>query len=208
MSFKIIKIFASCVIAALACAALPQVAPPAPPTVSNVTCSTVASGLLSGQNGEIVGWFFDGLDALNFDTRTTGSINVEFQGCTPNPGGFLNIPGGQISGHVFLPDFNQCMGVPDDVLLTISKVNCTTTDDATQPPITWVFDNGQITWSGISTPDGSVIQGGDCGTDGLGQYGYEAAKKPLGTPNLGGQEVKCISSKTAARTFPFILGSA
>ncbi len=112
---------------------------------------------------EIIGWFFDGLDALNFDTRTTGSINVEFQGCTPNPDGFLNTPGGQISGkqhnknkasayslcqlgQIFLPDFNQCMGVPDDVLLTIAKVNCSTINDATQPPITWVFDNGQITW--------------------------------------------------------------
>ncbi|PPQ90363.1 hypothetical protein CVT25_007765 [Psilocybe cyanescens] len=202
MSFKAFKILVACAIAATKCAALPQAAPPAPVAV---TCSTIASGLLSGQNGETVGWFFDGLDALNFDTRTNGSISVEFQGCTPNPGGFANIPGGQISGHLFLPEFNQCMGVPDDVLLTLSKVDCSTANDATQPPITWVFNNGQITWSGISTPDGSVIQGGDCGTDGLGQYGYEAVKKPLGVPNLGGQEVKCISSKTAARAFPFIL---
>ncbi|KAF8974265.1 hypothetical protein BDZ97DRAFT_1911465 [Flammula alnicola] len=177
------KLLILCVVAVTSVVAIPQAVPP-----STVTCSTIATGLLSGTNGETVGWLFDGIDNLNFDTRTTGTVNVEFQGCTPNPGGFANVAGGQISGHMFLPDFNQCLGVPDDVLLTISKVNCTTTNDATQPPISWVFNNGQITWSGVTTADGSVIQGGDCGTDGVGQYGYEAAKKPLGQPNLGGQE--------------------
>lgn len=58
MSFKIVKIFASCVIAALACAALPQVAPSTPPAVDDVTCSAVASGLLSGQNGGERIWQF------------------------------------------------------------------------------------------------------------------------------------------------------
>ncbi|KAF5322292.1 hypothetical protein D9619_000502 [Psilocybe cf. subviscida] len=193
--------YLACLLAAAVAYAIPQVT--TPPTT--VTCTTIASGLLSGTNGETVGWFFDGLDALNYDTRTTGTVNVEFQACTPNPGSFANTPGGQISGHMFLPDFNQCLGVPDDVLLTLSKVDCSLVNDVTQPPIAWVDLNGAYTWSGTTTADHSVIEGGDCGTDGIGQYGYEAVKKPLGVPNLGGQEMKCISSKTAARAFPFKL---
>ncbi|KAF8955621.1 hypothetical protein BDZ97DRAFT_2080473 [Flammula alnicola] len=202
MSLKFNNLFFVCLIAVTTVAALPQVTPP-----TTVTCTTIASGLLSGTNGETVGWGFDGIDDVVYDTRTTGTVNVEFQACTPNPGGFANIPGGQISGHFFLPDFNQCLGVPDDVLLGLSKIACSDVNDATQPPLAWVYNNGQITWSGITTADGTVIEGGDCGTDGVGQYGYEAVKKPLGVPNTGAVEMKCISSKTAARAFPFKLGA-
>ncbi|KAF8196471.1 hypothetical protein BJ912DRAFT_955327 [Pholiota molesta] len=205
MSFtlkKINSLLVACIIAVTAVGAIPQTTTP-PDTA--ITCTTIATGLLSGTNGESVGWLFDGLDALNYDTRTTGTVNVEFQACTPNPGGFANAAGGDISGHVFLSDFNQCLGVPDELLLTISKVDCSLVNDDQQFIQAWVFNNGQITWSGHTTADGTVIEGGDCGTDGAGQYGYEAVKKPLGEPNLGGQEVKCISSKTAARAFPFIL---
>lgn len=118
MSFKAVKVLVSIAIATVACTALPQASPPAAP--ATVTCSTVATGLLSSLNDSkdiqlfgceiylncifpvTTGWFFDGLNALNFDTRTTGTINVEFQGCTPNPGGFANTPGGQISGKASL----------------------------------------------------------------------------------------------------------
>ena len=51
-----------------------------------------------------------------------------------------------IQGHMFLPDFNQCLGVPDDVLLALSKVDCSLVNDATQPPIAWVDLNGAFTW--------------------------------------------------------------
>ncbi|KAF9482088.1 hypothetical protein BDN70DRAFT_875556 [Pholiota conissans] len=198
---KINSVVVACIIAATAVGAAPQTTTP-PPTMS---CTTIASGLLSGTNGETVGWLFDGLDNLIYDTRTTGTLSVEFQACTPNPGGFANTAGGQISGHLFVPSFNQCLGVPDEVFLEIGKVDCSDVNDDNQWIQAWVFNNGQITWSGHTTADGSVIEGGDCGTDGIGQYGYEAVKKPLGEPNMGSQEVKCISSKTAARSFPFKL---
>lgn len=115
MYFKAAKILVYITIFAVVCTALPETASPAGP--ATMTCSTVATGLLCSLNESkdvrlfgratylnstslvTTAFLFNGPNALNFDTRINGTINVEFQGCAPNPGRISNTPGGQNNGE-------------------------------------------------------------------------------------------------------------
>jgi hypothetical protein len=144
------------VISALAIAGV-QAAPVAR-DVPTSKCTTIASGQLKTTNGHT-------FEYATSELRFGGSLEVEFQSCQPNFGGYDGKDGRPIGGHIYVPEAKKCLtAYPSNTgpPFKFNLDNCYFSDDSGQVYSNFIKQSdGKIYYVGINQADGSEIFWGD-----------------------------------------------
>ncbi|KZT54300.1 hypothetical protein CALCODRAFT_485669 [Calocera cornea HHB12733] len=168
-------------------------------TVGTETCTTLASGVLSG--GAIADHpqnFFIWDSVLYYGGED--GLEVEFQACSPN---FEGIPQNATlqTGHLYVPYLQQCLsvdppnGTPPHVL---TAEPCTYSEDSGQILQQWWWVNGtsgvEYVWAGFTDNHGNVQNGATCSS---GTFGYAAGSDLATPPSEGVAQIVCTQDAGA-----------
>jgi len=126
--------------------------------VPTSVCTTIASGTLRTTNGQNVHF------ADNTLTYGSTALEVEFQSCQPNFGGYDGQGGRPVGGHIYVPSTEKCLTIASGapIPFTVSQQTCETVDDSRQTFSNFIQQSdGKIYYVGNTQVDGSLIFHGD-----------------------------------------------
>jgi hypothetical protein len=136
----------------------------------SVCTTTIAKGTLRSTTGH-------DLHFVGGDLSFGGSLQVEFNSCQPNFGGFDGKDGRPVGGHIYVPSQGKCLttstvkGPP----FTFSLAECEYSDDSSQTFSNFVKQSdGKIYYVGGTQVDGSYIfEGNVCAS---GYFGVSSSQ--------------------------------
>ncbi|KAF8315018.1 hypothetical protein DL93DRAFT_2167053 [Clavulina sp. PMI_390] len=128
--------------------------------VGTEKCTTVATGNLRTSKGVELGFVGS---TLEFG----GPLEVEFQSCTPNFGGYTGTDNTPIEGHIYIPSTGKCLTTNSATSASgppfvFEQDDCYYSDDSGQFSSSFIKQSdGSIYYAGVTQADGSIIAWGD-----------------------------------------------